>query len=212
MRIEKLSYRGDTNIGFYTHFSNSYAIVPRGFESETFEQKTVETRISGTRMLGLFTAGNSNCLLLPESVKDREVSKIEEEGVNCKIIESRENALGNLILANGEGAVISRELEDKREEISEALDVQVKVQEIAGIDNPGVCGVVNSKGVLLHRDTSEEEAEAVKEALNVENVNIGTINMGSPYLGSGLVASDELILTGEDTTGPEIGRIDRTLM
>lgn len=213
MPIEKYSYRGDINIGLYATATDEFLVVPREFKrKDFFPQNAVETRIAGTRLIGLFTAGNSNCLLLPESVKDRERKKLEKAGIPVQVVENHENALGNLILANDKGAVISEKLADQKEEIAEALDVPVEVGEIAGITNPGSCGVANRNGVLIHRDASEEEAEHIRDALRVEKVDIGTVNMGSPYIGSGIVCNDEHFLVGGDTTGPEIGRIDMILM
>lgn len=213
MPIEKYDYRGDINIGLYATVTEEYLVLPREFKKKDFfEQEGVETRIAGTRLIGLFTAGNSNCLLLPDSIKDREKENLEDAGLPVKILETNENALGNLILANDKGAVISEKLEDQKEEIAEALDVPVEIGEIAGIANPGSCGVASKNGVLIHREASEEEAEHVKEALKVDKVDIGTVNMGSPYIGSGIISNDEYFLVGSDTTGPEIGRIDRILM
>lgn len=213
MEIERYNYEGDTNIGFYATVTDSYAVTSRGFEEKDYFPETiVETRVSGTNLVGLFTAGNSNCILLPESVKERELEKIEEAGVDYHVLESVENALGNIILANDSGAVISPGLKDQKEEIEEALGVDAVVSKIASISNPGVCGAANSHGAVIHRDASEEEAETVKEALGVEDINIGTVNMGSPYIGSGVVCNDQFVLTGHDTTGPEIGRLDRTLV
>lgn len=213
MEIEKYNYQGDTNVGFYATASDSYILIPRNFDhKEYFPEKSVETKIAETNLVGLFTAGNSNCLLLPESVKEREVEEIEKAGINYHILDSIENALGNIILANDKGAVISPELEDQKEEIEEALEVDVETGEIASIENTGVCGSANSQGAVIHRDASEKEAEHVKQVLQLEDINIGTVNMGSPYIGSGVVLNNSFILTGHDTTGPEIGRLDRTLV
>lgn len=213
MPIQRYNYQGDTNIGFYVTLSDEYVIIPRKFDKDKLEaEKIVETRIAGTRMVGMFTAGNSNCLLLPESIKEREKERIEKSGINFHVLDSQENALGNIILANDKGALISPDIEDKKEEIEQALEVPVETIKIAGIPNPGVCGIANSQGAVIHRDASEEEAEIVKDVLKVEDVNIGTINTGSPYMGSGTVASNNTILVGEDTSGPEIGRIDRVMV
>lgn len=211
--IEKYNYEGNTTVGLYGVATNKYAVVAPEFKrKELFEVDTVvETYISRTRLVGMFTAGNSNCLLLPENVAQREQEKLEESDINVEVIESKGNALGNLVLANDKGAIISPKLEDQKEQIEDALEVDVEVMKIAGIPNPGVCGRANSKGVLLHRATGEDDAMKVKEALDVENVDIGTVNMGSPFIGSGLICNNQLMLTGEDTTGPEIGRIDTTL-
>lgn len=211
MNIERYDYRGDINVGLYATITSEYAAVPREFKPE-LEVERAETRISGTRLVGLFTAGNGNCLLVPQAAKERELNKLDEAGVNYHVLESRENALGNLILANDKGAVISEKLSGKKQEIEEALEVPVTVAAVANISNPGACGYANSKGVLLHRDTEEEEAEKVRDALDVENVDIGTVNTGSPYIGTGLAGNDTTTIIGSDTTGPELGRIDRVLI
>ena len=117
-----------------------------------------------------------------------------------------------MILANDSGAVISENLEDSKEEIEEALEVPVEVGSIAGVKTVGTAAVANSYGAVIHRDASEEDAEHIKEVLDLEDIDIGTVNMGSPFVGSGSVATDNAILVGEDTSGPEIGRIDRTMV
>jgi translation initiation factor 6 len=210
--IEHYNYRGEPSLGFYATVTSETAIFPPEFqEKEFFDVEHVETYISRTRMVGLFTAGNANCLLVPESTTDHEREKLEESPVDFHVLDSRENALGNLVLANDNGAVISDKLEHRKDEIEDALEVPVTVAEVAGLPAPGVCAAATNRGVLLHREATEEEAEKLKEALQVEEVDIGTVNLGSPYIGSGLAGNQESILVGEDTSGPEIGRIDRTL-
>ena len=216
MEIQRYDYLGNSSIGFYATVTSTQAVYPPEFKEEKKEvfdvENTVETFINRTRLVGLFTAGNSNCILIPEGATPRERKKLEEAGIDFQVIKTNDNALGNLILANDHGAVISEKIEEHREEIAEALDVEVTVSRIAGIKNVGVCAEANSNGVLLHRETGEDDAEKVMEALGVNDADIGTVDMGSPYIGSGLIATDTGILTSENTTGPEVGRIDRTLM
>ncbi|MFB6292204.1 MAG: translation initiation factor IF-6 [Candidatus Nanohaloarchaea archaeon] len=210
--IQRYNYRGDTNIGFYATVAGEQAVFPRDFKrKEVFPKKHAVVNVSRTRLVGLFTGGNSNCILFPSNITERERDQLDESGIDYMVLEATENALGNLILVNDRGALISEKLSDHREEIEEALDVHAEVGEVAGLPGPGVCAAANNRGALLHREATEEEAEKVREVLDVEEVDIGTINMGSPYIGSGLVGNDDNILVGEDTTGPEIGRIDRTL-
>jgi len=213
MNIEKYNYTGNENIGFHATVTEEQAIYPPEFtRKEKFTaEKTVETYINRTKLVGLFTAGNSNCILIPKEATSREKDKLEEAGISFKVLDSPDNALGNLILANDKGAIISPKLDEMKEEIEEALEVPVKVGKIAGLQNPGVSGLVNSRGAVIHREASEEEAEKIKEALDLEDIDIGTINLGSPYTGSGGLATDDLVLVGENTSGPEIGRIDRTM-
>lgn len=209
--IEKYNYEGRENIGFHAVVTDKYVLVPQGFrKSSFFDLKEIETKIAKTDLVGLFAAGNSNKTLLPRETTEYEKEAFEEAEVSFKVLESRYNALGNLILCNDSGAVISPRLEDFKTEIEEALQVEAVVGQLGGL-NPGVSAVANSKGAVIHREASEEEAKKVKDALNLEEVDIGTVNQGSPYVGSGAVANDSDMLTGENTTGPEIGRFDRTL-
>lgn len=213
MELNKYNYLGNSNIGFYATVTNSQAIFPPEFkEKEIFETEDVETYVARTRLVGLFTAGNSNSILVPDVITDIEKRKMEEAGIEFTEISAKETALGNLVLANDNGAIISKTLEPQKEEIEEALEVDVEVMNIAGTPNPGSCGRANSRGVLLHRDTSEETAEKVKEVLDVEYADIGTVNTGSPFVGAGLLANDHAVLTGQGTSGPEVGRIDRVLV
>lgn len=213
MSVERYNYEGNINIGFYVTTSNEQSIVPPDFNrKEELNTDCCETFIARTRLVGLFTAGNSNCILIPNTITDRERSKLEESDVDFKVIDTKETALGNQILANDKGALISKRLKGMKEEISDALEVPVEVGKIAGIGNVGSTAIVNSKGAVIHRDASEDEAEKIMDVLELEDVDIGTVNTGSPFVGSGAAASDHIILVGEDTSGPEIGRIDRTMI
>lgn len=208
MDFRKYNYQGDQNIGFYAVKAAGKLITAREFNTD---QEHIETRINGTDLVGLFLAGNSNGVLVPDSTTERELEMLDEAGLNYTVIESNENVFGNLVAANDRGAIISPKLEEFKEKIEEALEVPVKVASIAEIPNPGACIVANNKGVVLHRDASEDDAELVKKVLQVEDVDIGTVNMGSPYVSSGTVIACEEILIGMETTGPEVGRIDRVL-
>jgi len=42
-------------------------------------------------------------------------------------------------------------------------------------------------------------------------VDVGTVNLGSPLVGSGLLANSYGYLAGDETTGPELGRIEDAL-
>lgn len=213
MDIEKYNYTGNESIGFHATVTREQSIYPPDFKKKSFfkTENSVETYINRTKLVGLFTSGNSNCMLIPEETTDREKKKLEKASIKFEVLDSPDNALGNLILCNNKGAYVSKKLSHKKEKIEQALEVPVTIGKIAGIQNPGVCGLTNEKGAVIHREASEKEAEKVKEALGLEDINIGTVNLGSPYTGSGSIAAREAILVGENTSGPEIGRIDRTL-
>lgn len=213
MEIQRYNYEGNTNIGFHVTTSNTQSIVPPNFQKkEELNTETCETFIARTRLVGLFTAGNSNCILIPDNITDREKENLENSEIDFHVLQTRETALGNQIIAGEKGAVISERLEDKIDEIEEVLEVPVETGKIAGIGNVGATGAANSHGAVIHREASEEEAKQIKQVLNLQDVDIGTVNTGSPFVGSGAAANNSIILVGEDTSGPEIGRIDRTIV
>jgi translation initiation factor 6 len=64
--------------------------------------------------------------------------------------------------------------------------------------------------VLCHPKATDEELDALEALLDVP-ADIGTINYGGALVGSGLVANDAGYVCGEETTGPELGRIESAL-
>jgi translation initiation factor 6 len=205
-------YEGDPNLGFHGVLTEDYAVLAPGFkDTQVLDVETVcEVYIANTDLAGLFTAGNDNGILLPETVSDHERDQIEDAGISTKVIDSNHTALGNLLLVTNSGCYLAPSLEHRREEIADFLDVQVTVGTVAGLNIVGSAGIATDRGVLLHRETEEEELEAVEEALDVPG-DIGTVNFGSPYVGTGIIANSDVALVGNDTKGPETARIEKAL-
>jgi len=172
----------------------------------------VPTTIGGSGTVGSLAVGNENGLLVSNRVTDRETERLEA-AVDGSVVElpGKINAAGNVVLTNDYGAYVHPDL--SREAVSavkEALDVPVLRGDLGGVDTVGTAAVANNSGVLCHPQASESELEALEDHLDVY-ADLGTINYGTPLLGSGLVANDDSYLVGEDTTGPELGRIEDTL-
>ncbi len=70
--------------------------------------------------------------------------------------------------------------------------------------------IATNKGFLLNMHAKKEDFEFVKEHLKVDG-DIGTVNFGSPFVKSGIIANSKGVLVGDQTTGPEISRIDEAL-
>jgi len=206
----RANYKGDPNIGIYLHLTDNYLIAPQEFKVEIAGLPKIEMSIAGTHLIGLFVAGNSNCLLVPDIIEDYERDKLDQAEINYHVLDTDYTALGNLILANSKGALISEKLKENKQEIEQALQVKAKVGKIADLAIPGSAGISNEKGVLIHRGASEEELENVEDALKVEG-DIGSVNFGSPYVGTGLAVNSKSLIVGDSTKGPELGRITSTL-
>ena len=94
--------------------------------------------------------------------------------------------------------------------LAEVLGVDVAATTVAGQDVVGSLAVANDQGVLLHPDVTPDEALLIEEVLAVKPM-VGTVSFGSPYVGAGVCASNRGAISGTQTTGPELNRIEDAL-
>ena len=90
------------------------------------------------------------------------------------------------------------------------LCVDVASTTVAGQDVVGRLAVANNNGVFLHPEVTPDEALLIEEILGVKPM-VGTVSFGSPYVGAGVCASDTGAISGTQTTGPELNRIEDAL-
>ncbi len=218
MKILSLNFFGDCNIGLFGKACDNFGLISSMIPEDVKKKiedllkvRIFRLSIAETELVGLFLAFNSNGILAPKIISEREMEILKnikrEMGVNLEILRTKHTAIGNLIICNDKGAVISK-LFDKREKkiIEECFGVEAEYAKIAGLNIPGSCGLATNNGCLLHRDASEKEIETVQNFLKVE-VGIGTVNFGSPFISSGIISNSYGIVVGGKTTGAEIARI-----
>ncbi len=218
MHVYRTDFNGNPNVGLYVFASDKYCLI--GKEVSDKHIKQIETAlkvpvhkitIAGTSLLGVFLAGNSDCLLIPEIVFEEEIKAIENLGIKYKIINTNLTALGNNILCNDKGALVNPEFKDKDiKQIKEALDVNVKQGTIAGLDTTGSLAVINDKGCLVHNEIKESEIKIIEKLLEIK-ISKSTINLGNPYIGSGLAANTKGFIVGKLSGGPELVNIEENL-
>ncbi len=198
--------------------TNEYCLVGKGIPQKHLEiiEKVLKVPIhmihmAGTSMIGVFVAGNKNCLLVPETAYDDELEVLKKLNINFEVINTKLTALGNNILCNDNGALISTEFSDEaRDAIKTALKVEVIKTEIAEMEAIGAIGSMNAKGMIIHEEASDKEIELLEKTFDIK-VFKGTVNLGNPYISSGLVTNDNGFIMGEMTSGPEAVDIDDNL-
>jgi translation initiation factor 6 len=172
----------------------------------------VPTTVGGSGTVGALATGNENGLLVSGRATDRERETIED-AVSLSVTElpGRITAAGNVVLANDTGAYLHPDLSREAvQTVQDALDVPVERGTLAGVRTVGTAAVATNRGVLCHPKTTDEELDFLEDLLDVP-ADIGTINYGGPLVGSGLLANENGYVVGEDTTGPELGRIEDAL-
>lgn len=222
MKILQINFFGDHNIGIYGKACDKFCVLSSLVQEnlkkkieEVLKIKIFPVSIAKTDLAGIFCSLNSNGIVLPKILAEKEIEifrEIKKElGINFGIVESKFTAVGNLILCNDKGAVISKVFtrKDKRK-IEDLLGVSSEYLKISGMKTLGSCGIATNQGCLVHRDSKEEEIKIIEEVLKVK-VDVGTANFGSPFIGSCAIANSNGAVIGESTTGPELVRISEVL-
>ncbi len=217
--LKRIDFNGNSHVGVYCRANNEVAFVHPFLERKEVEAienaleiKVAEITIGGSSIIGSLMAMNSNGMVIADLVEEEELKKIEE---NFKgeilIIQDKFNAAGNNILVNDYGAIVHPLLKDETiKEIERVMEVKAKRATIAGITTVGMAAVATNRGVLCHPKVGEEEIKMIEEVMGVE-ASAGTVNHGMPYVGAGLVANIRGAITGSQTTGIELNRIEDAL-
>lgn len=217
--IERLSVYGNNNIGVFFSPTDKYVLAPSNIPykivrilEDVLKVKVLQINLCDSVLLGVLTVGNSNGLIVPYYTSIEEINYLKNElEVNVEVMPSKITALGNVILANDNAAIVSPELGGKDVKvIKDVLNVEVVKQSIAGYKVVGSVAVANNKGCVVHPMATEEELKNISEILKVK-VDVGTVNAGFPIVGVGIVANSNGILIGSASTGPEIAHIERIL-
>jgi translation initiation factor 6 len=222
MRVAQADFSGDRNLGLHAKSSDKFCLVGSLVtekDAEVLEKvlkvKIVRASIFNTEFVSIFSAFNSNGIVLPKLVFDSELKSIKtlakKFDMNVSVLKTKYTAVGNLILCNDNGCVTSNLIPNSdRKNIEDCLGAEVTSSTVAELDNVGSCGLATNKGCIIHRDASEDEIKIIGDALKVP-VDIGTANFGSPFIGGCIVANSNGVVMGNQTTGPEIARIMETL-
>jgi translation initiation factor 6 len=213
MHVSQVSVLGEDFVGLLGFASDAYTILSPAFKGgDVLGAPTLKTKVYGTNLVGLFCAGNSNGMLVPYFTSDSELRELREFagelGVEVARVAGRYTALGNLVAANDTATYVSDTLRDV-ETIRDVLDVEVVSGDIAGRSEVGAYLSVTNGGFLAHPDAEDKLGE-LAELFKVQGLT-GTVNRGIPYVKSGLIANSNGYITGEQTTGIELQRIDDAL-
>ena len=212
-------YRGP-NLGVYISVNNKIGLVPMGF-AETKSDKLAEyldieilhTAIANTRLIGALSIMNNKGILLPTTAYQNEYDYLKEvTDLEVGVLDTKFNALGNVICANDKGAVVSPLLsKEDCKTISNVLGVEVIQKKIAGSNLSGVVLIANNSGAAIHPGADEGEIKTIANVLGV-NVEPSSINGGVPYVSSGILANNHCLVVGSLTSGPEIMNLTRAFL
>jgi len=208
---------GSPNIGVYCFANETVAIVPPGLTArkiaqfaETLGVRVCSTTIASSTLVGALVTGNSNAVLVPHTIRDYELERVQQFS-KVVPVQTRWTALGNVVLANDQGAVVHPEASS---EIVAAISDDMKVTPVRGkvatFPFVGALAVATNKGAMLSPNTLDDERLVIKSALHVE-AELSSTNGGLPFVKSGILANSKGAVVGPLTRGAELMQISRTL-
>lgn len=212
------NFNGNPNVGLYAFATDSlclvsYMVPEKQLQklSEILNTPAHRLNIAGTSMLGAFCVGNSHCLLVPPISFDDELAALKKAGISFKVIDTHLTALGNNILCNDHGAIVSPELEDEAiREVESALKVKAVKSTIANLDIVGSLAAVNNKFGLISIDATDEEIKLIEAHLKIK-LTRGTLGMGLPYISSSIILNNNGFIVSDHSSGIEIADADVAL-
>ncbi|MBI5696929.1 MAG: translation initiation factor IF-6 [Thaumarchaeota archaeon] len=209
-------YRGP-NIGIYTKVNDSFVFVPNGFAptkaktlAEYLKVEYLFGSVANTRVLGTMMVMNNSGMLLPSLCSQWEIDYMKKSTkLNIGVLDTKHNALGNLIAANDKGGVVSPKIpKEAIKTIEDTLGIEVIQKKIAGYHQAGVMVCANKIGGIIHPETDDDDIKSISDILKVK-LEPATINGGIPYISSGILANNKSVVVGNLTNGPEIMMLTR---
>ncbi len=211
--IRQLKISGNPFVGIFSFTNNNVTIVREdvgehaGIIKEALGTELIMSTIAATDLAGIYIAGNNNGIILPYVIEDEELQLIEDMGINNCILNTKETAVGNLILSNDKGAIISPILTDEQKLIEDALGVETTIASIGNHKYVGSVARTNNMGCLVHKEAKEEDISLIKDLLKVD-VRMSTLNRGVSYIGACIIVNDKGAVVGETTTGIELSYVE----
>ena len=198
MRILKLNFHSNSNVGLFGLATDSYCLLPKNLKDSIVDEiknalkvPVYQVNIYNTHLIGMFCAGNESTLLIPNVLWDHEIKELNKiKNLKVVILETKHTALGNNLAFHKDKCLISSNMEKSVIEKLKDLGFKIKILEIAENSTVGSCIAITNKGFLLHRDA--ENLKEIEKFLELKG-DIGTVNLG------------------KETTGPELQRIDESL-
>jgi len=157
--IARTDFEGDPNVGAFAVITNEIVFTSPHMSKKSidtlgraFNVPLVQSTVASLDVVGLMSVANCSGLLLPYTTRDEELAVIKRSvDITVDWLDNKMTALGNIILANDNGAICHPDFDSKAiKKISDVLDVEVVPGTVAKLPIVGVSSVVTSQGAVVH--------------------------------------------------------------
>ncbi|MEM0349633.1 MAG: translation initiation factor IF-6 [Candidatus Caldarchaeum sp.] len=218
MEIRLETVLGSAEVGLFALPTERYVILSKEINpskvrvfKQVLNAEPILTSLAGSILVSPFAAGNSNGLLVSKLVLDEELDKVREAfpDLTIKRLDTKYTAVGNLIICNDRGAVVSSLLgKNVARVVADVLGTETVSSTIANRSYVGSLVAATNVGALVYVDAEDDELKLVEDVLHVQTAT-GTVNGGVLFPRSGIAANSKGAVVGALTTGPELMTISR---
>ena len=211
--IFQTNFLGDPNLGMFGFATEKYCVIgPKLSSRKRLEDvlcvRTHECKALGTDLAGLFITGNSSGIIAPDILETWEIETLKKIS-NVLVLKTDFTALGNMILLNDKGCLISKLIKNQKDQISRFLGLECEIAK-SRFGIIGSVALATETGCVVHPNIESECAEQISRLLGVE-CEAGTANFGSPNPGACAIANSKGLVASEESTGIEVSRIEEIL-
>ena len=215
MHFAKAAIEGNSFLGIFAKTNDSLTLLPKNSSeklkktcSEVLKTQVVTASVSNSNLIGIFSAMNSNGIVLPASLYDYELDEFKHAGLNAAVFADKSSAFGNNILTNDSACIVNPAMTNKSIKcIADCLGVEVVKGTVGGYKTVGASAVVTNQGLLAKTSVTDEELASLEGIFKVKGA-VGTANMGVSFVGLCMLANKHGFVAGELTSGYELNRID----
>lgn len=212
MAVYQTEISGSPTLGLLGLATENYCYLPTETTkiqtqkiSESLEAKVKKISLYNSSLIGLFSAANSKYLFIPEVVSDSEVKNSEKEVIKLTGIFT---TLGNLILCNDKGCILSPYLAEKKYFFEKELKLKTEATTISDLPFPGILATVTNKAGVAHKNCKDAELEILEKTLGVEFKRLEFYE-GSP--GAEVLANTKGLIIPKNLRGQELAEIQEGL-
>jgi translation initiation factor 6 len=210
----KTNFAGDPNIGLYGFATDKYCLAGiTGKDAkkvkDVLEVKVISALLMETPFVSLFSAGNSSAIIVPDIIEKHEIKELKKN-LEVHAIKTKYTCLGNLIVMNDSGIVLSPLLRKEKTEIEQIFGLTAAVTTISNSNVIGNLAIATNKGCLTTPKIKDREKKVIEKTLNVP-LDEGTVSFGSFYVRSGIIANSHGFIVSSRSSGIEMGKVNEVL-